>query len=107
MSQKAALAALDTSIHAAFAGAGLADSGLYTAPGGETAVACRVYVDRDVQLRGEFGQIVGKRTEVAYLRADVTPVRGGTLVVDGDTFVNVEPIEGSDGSIDRWLVRHV
>ncbi|WWW37249.1 hypothetical protein V8017_11580 [Stenotrophomonas rhizophila] len=41
MSQRAFLTELDTSLHAAFAAAGMADSGLYTAAPGAVPVPCR------------------------------------------------------------------
>jgi hypothetical protein len=106
MSQKDFLRDMDARLHAGFVGAGLADAGQYTAPGGGAAVPARVYVDRDVLVRGEFGQVVGKRTEVAYLLEDCSPERSGQLVVDGDIFVNVDQVDTSDSSLSRWVVRH-
>ena len=106
MSQKAFLAELDASMHAAFAGAGMADHGQYTPKGG-TAIHCDVYVDRSVQDLGELGQSRGARTEVAYVlssMAPTVPTADGVLVVDGDMLTNVYEIS-NDGSLSRWLVR--
>lgn len=108
MSQKSALAALDAAIHAGLASAGLADSGLYTPKGGDTAVPCSVYVGRGLQSAGELDQFRAERLEVGYVlgsMAPVVPAAGGTLVVDGDTFVNASPSDEDQGSIAWWVVR--
>lgn len=108
MSQKAALAALDASIHSTLAAAGLADTGLYTPKGGGAAVACNVYVGRGMQAVGELGQLRAERLEVGYVlgsMAPTVPALAGTLVVDGDTFVNAAPADEDDGSIAWWVVR--
>ena len=105
MSQKAFLADLDVSMHAAFADAGMADHGQYTPKGG-TAVPCDVYVDRTVQEVGDLGQMRAPRIEVTYVLASLAPTvpaNGGVLVVDGDTLTNVYEIS-NDGSLSRWLV---
>jgi hypothetical protein len=107
VSQRAFLAELDADLHGAFADAGMADIGAYTAPDAEPTedpLPVRVYVDRNVQTIGEFNQIAANRTEVSYVRADVAPVKGARLVVDGETFINVEVVS-DDGSLSRWLVR--
>jgi hypothetical protein len=107
MSQKAALAAMDADLHAAFADAGLADDGLYTPPNaapGATPVPVRVYVNRDVQDIGAGNQVSVGRVEVQYLLADVTPAIGGQLVVDGDTYINAGEMS-NDGAIAVWAVR--
>lgn len=100
------LAAMDASLHAAFAGAGLADAGLYTPHGADAAVDCSVYIDRNVQPVGEFGQMTAPRTEVVYVLGSmpVPPAEHGRLVADGDTLINVHEIE-NDGSLSRWVVR--
>jgi hypothetical protein len=107
VSQRAFLAAFDAQAHAAFAAAGLADGGQYTAPGGGAAVPVRVMVDRTAQQLGDFGTVNAPMVTVAYLLADLAPgvpdVRG-RVVVDGDTFLNVREID-NDGSLSRWEVR--
>lgn len=105
MSQRATIARLDAELHAAFVTAGFADSASYKA-GADAPIACRVYVDRDMQVRGEFGQVIGRRTEIAILRADIaSPAKGAQVTVDGEVFVLVEQTEDSDSSLSRWVVR--
>lgn len=114
MSQRAFLAALDADLHAAFAGAGMADRGLYLPPGVELppalpdplAANCDVFVDRDTQTLGETQQFKAGRVEVVYVLASmvVPPARRGQLVVDGVTYINDDEIS-NDGSLSRWVVR--
>ena len=109
MSQRAFLAELDAGVHAAFADAGMADIGSYTPPDAEPTdepLPVRVYVDRNVQSLGDFNQVTANRTEIGFLREDVSPVKDARLVVDGETFVTVKPSEGrDDGSLSYWVVR--
>ena len=118
MSQRALLAAMDAQLHAAFAAAGMADRGQYTAPGlvppedeegtptPHPAVDCDVFVDRDTQTLGETQQFKAGRVEVVYVLGSlpVAPKKGGKLAVDGDTYVNDDEIS-NDGSLSRWVVR--
>jgi hypothetical protein len=107
MSQRQALAAIDADLHAAFLDAGLADVGDYTAPDaapGADPVACRVYIDRDSEIRGETRQFPGGRVEVGYVLADVTPAKNGRLSVDNSLYINDELVS-NDGSLARWVVR--
>jgi len=110
MSQRAALAALDDDLHAAFADAGLADMGLYAAPNAAPdapPLDVRVYVDRDTQTLGDVRQVQAGRVEVAYvLQPGFRPAQNGVLLVDGDRYENANPIS-DDGSVSRWLVRRV
>jgi hypothetical protein len=110
VSQKAFLEGFDEAAHAAFAAAGMAGTGTYTAPGElSVAVPCRCYVDKARQRAGEFAPVYGARITVDILIADVpAPAVGGTLVVDGDTLVLEAPdaAQGDDG-IQRWVVRRV
>ncbi len=108
MTQLDTLKQLDADLHAAFADAGLCDLGDYTpfvdGVAGALLPGVRVYVDRDVQQLGEFGQIVAPRTQVAYLLSDVAPTKGGRIVVDGEAWINTDNV-GNDGSLSRWVVR--
>lgn len=116
MSQRAFLAEFDADLHWAFAGAGMADNGVYTPPAPlppvdpdappPAAMPCSVYVDRDMQTLGETLQFKAGRVEVAYLVAAMAepPRKGGRLLVDGDTYINDDEIS-NDGSLSRWLVR--
>lgn len=105
MSQREFLAGLDASLHASFAAAGMADAGAYTPPDGGAAVQCQVYVDRNCETIGGLKQFVADRVEITYVRtADFRPVQKGRILVDGDSYINAEPIS-DDGSMSRWLVR--
>lgn len=107
MSQKGFLADLDARLHGAFAGAGLADAGQYTAPGGAAPVVVQVYVDRAVQTDGQGGQFITNAIEVGIVHAaGVAPVQKGRLQVDGDLFELTKQLS-FDGSMSRWSVRHV
>lgn len=104
MSQTATLRALDAALMTAFHGAGLADTGVYTALPG-APVPCRVYVDRVEQFFGGDGtEVAGYRTTLTLLRADVPrPVRGATVAADGVTYT-LEQIDAQDASMSRWVV---
>lgn len=118
MSQRAFLAAMDASLHAGFAAAGMADAGLYTPPGLQPpaeeggagvpypAEPCQVYVDRDTQTLGDTRQFKAGRVEVAYVLGSLaTPPRKlGKLAVDGDEYLNDDELS-NDGSVSRWVVR--
>ncbi|WP_293716307.1 head-tail joining protein [Stenotrophomonas sp. UBA7606] len=103
MSQKAFLQAFDQAAIGSFMAAGMADSAQYTAPGG-VAIACSVMVDRGTQVWGEDGMPVALgEISVAFQRAEVEPVKGGIVVVDGDTYRLTDKLK-DDASLARWLV---
>lgn len=105
MTQLDALRQMDSDLHSAFADAGLADVVSYTPnPAGPVVEGAQVYIDRAQQQIGEFGQIVAPRTEVAYVLATVTPTKGGSFTIHGETWINVDNID-NDGSLSRWIVR--
>lgn len=116
MSQRAFLADFDADLHWAFAGAGMADNGVYTPPAPLPPVdpeaplpapgLCSVYVDRDMQTLGETRQFKAGRVEVSYLLHGMAepPRKGGRLLVDGDVYINDDEIS-NDGSQSRWVVR--
>ena len=109
MSELAALYALDADLHAALADAGLGNTGHYTAPGANFDVPVRGYLDRNVQVLGEFGQVVARRDELSILLEDVPePAGKGRVYLPGEatTYSLVEEI-GNDGSLSRWAVRRV
>jgi hypothetical protein len=104
MSQRATLQALDAQLVTAFKDAGLADPGAYTGPAGGAAVDVDVMVDRSVQIFGDEGAgIPAPAIVVSLLLAQVTPAKGGTVVVDGDTFTLCDELE-RDESRSRWTV---
>lgn len=108
MSQREFLQELDADMHEAFADAGIADAGSYTAPGdGAPTQPCRVYVNRDILVYGSVGEIIGARTEVVVLRADIEqPVQKALLAIDGELFKLGQQI-GQDESMTRWVVTTV
>ena len=109
MSQLDALHALDADLHAALADAGLGNTGHYTAPGANFAVPVRGYLDRNVQVLGEFGQVVARRDELSLLLEDVPDPAGKGRVYlpdEGITYMLTDEIS-NDGSLSRWAVRRV
>jgi hypothetical protein len=108
MSQRNFLRDFDTTAFEAFLGAGLADEALYTPLGGPAAVACQVLVDRDVRDYGDDAAQVGTAyTLITFQRRQVTPRRGGSVVVgpSGDTqrFILDKEVK-RDESMSRWVV---
>lgn len=101
------LRSLDAAIHGAFLGAGMAGVGEYfardAAPDAD-GVPVRLYLDRGVDVFGEFGQVVGRRDELVLLMADVAPAKGAHIVTEGMRFELVEKIDQDDGTA-RWVVR--
>lgn len=109
-----ALRTLDAEIHAAFADAGFAATGFYTAPGANFDVPVDLYLDRGVQSRGEFGQVVSRRDEMRILQGDGIALKpAGRILIEstpgagsGEVWELVEKI-GDDGSLSHWVVRRV
>ena len=82
----------DALAHAVFVDAGLAENGLYRAPGSNTDVPCRCYLQRDLQSIGLDGQVFGPRTVLQILRADVpAPRTGATVTIDAEVFTLDSP----------------
>lgn len=105
MSQKAFLRAFDRAAIGSFTAAGMADAAQYTAPGvGAVPVSCGVMVDRGTQVWGDDGTPVALgEISIAFQRAEVDPVKGGIVVVDGDTYRLTDKLR-DDASLVRWLV---
>ncbi|WP_282266500.1 hypothetical protein [Stenotrophomonas sp. PS02298] len=105
MSQKAFLQAFDQAAIGSFMAAGMADAATYTAPApGSASVPCDVLVDRGTQVWGDDASPVALgEISIAFQRAQVTPERGGIIVVDGDTYRLTDKLK-DDGSLVRWLV---
>lgn len=102
-----ALAAMDAAIHGALRGAGLADVGVYTAPGSSQPAPCRVYVNPAMQQMGDYGPVSAPRVVVDILREDVpAPVRRGVVTVGGTAYTLESEQGGSDHSVSRWVVGH-
>lgn len=103
MSQKAFLQAFDQAAIGSFMVVGMADAAQYTAPGG-AVVACGVMVDRGTQVWGDDGTPVALgEISIAFQRAELEPVKGGIVVVDGDTYRLTDKLK-DDASLARWLV---
>ncbi len=108
MSELAAIMALDADLHAALAEAGLGNTGHYTAPGANFDQPVRCYLYRAVQVLGEFGQVIGRRDEIAILSEDVAAVgKGRVLLPDESVTVELGDKVSDDGSMTRWVVRRV
>lgn len=114
MSELDVLRDLDSDIHAAFVGAGLASVGFYTAPGVNFDVPVELYLDRGVQVRGEFGQTIGRRDEVRILMGDGFELKsGGRILIEttpgagAGEFWHLDKQIGDDGSLSHWVVRRV
>lgn len=106
MSQKAFLRDLDASIVGSLRDAGMADTGTYTPPGGGAAIPdVDCLVDRNVAFFGEDQATVAGYRDVVTLFLDQVPApaRGGTVVVDGDTFT-LDALDEQDASKSRWVV---
>lgn len=104
MSQRTALRELDAALATAFKGAGLADAGTYTPPGGGPVVDVDVIVDRGVQIFGDEGAgIPAPAVIVTLFLAQVAPARGGTVTADGDTFKLCDEVARDESRV-RWTV---
>ena len=109
MGQQSTLRDLDARVHARLLASGLADTGTYTPPSPPGGAAFSVRVMRDdvqVETYGDNRPTVSTRTELVLLKADfaVAARQGGTVVVDGATFI-LEGLVEEDQSLTRWAVR--
>lgn len=87
----------------AFVAAGLADDGIYTAPGG-SPVNCRIFITRGRQPFGQFGKVVGNECTITLLLNEIpAPVRGATVVADGNTFT-LAAFVNDDDAVSVWEV---
>lgn len=103
MGQRAFQDELLAEIHAGLDGTG-SDMAEYRAPAASSFVPSRVFMKYESEVLGEFGQIVGYRTEADFMTADVDPKVKGTLRVDGADYVLTDKLFERDG-IARWVVR--
>lgn len=105
MSQRETLRAMDAAMVDAFKGAGLADAGTYTPPGGGAAVDVDVFVDRDVRVFEDEGAgIPAPAIVVTLFLAQVAPKRGGVVVVDGDSLTLCDELQRDESRV-RWTVQ--
>lgn len=87
---------------------GAIDETSYTPPGdNQTAIPCDVYVE-DVKLEGvgETAQTVAPVRLVEFKREQVSPVRGGTVVIDAATY-RLESLFKHDSAKSVWTVNRV
>jgi hypothetical protein len=106
------LATLDEQIHDLMLEDGLAHMARYTAPGATTDTEARVYLFRNALVRGDFGQLTGRRDEMQIINGALDPRAKGEVFVEypdktgGERYVLQDKLE-DDGSVSRWVVRHV
>lgn len=105
MSQKAFLREFDGAVMAAFASAGLADSGaVYTPRGGGPGVSCSVIVDRGIQAYGDDPMpVAAYEVVISLFRAEVVGERDAVVEVDGERYRLTDKLS-DDGSRVRWAV---
>jgi hypothetical protein len=104
MSQVATLRSLDARIMAALGRYGAADVGVYVSKDTQTTVnPCSVYLDRDVQTVGDFGQVIGQKTHATFLLAEVTPQQGGRFTLGAEVW-KLDTELSRDESRSRWAV---
>ena len=86
--------------------AGMADAGTYTPPGiGQTPVSCRVVINRGQAPFGTFGTVMGDKTTIRLLLAEVpAPKRDAVIAADGGTFMLVKEL-ANDGALSTWDVK--
>ena len=77
---------------------------VYTAPSG-SPVDARVILMRSVERwPAEASEAVVQQDEAAFLRDEIQPARGATLVADGTVWIVMQRVK-DDGAIVRWSVR--
>ena len=82
-------------------------NGTYTSPTGTVTTGVHVLVDPAVDFFGDDdGQVSYEKALVSLFLAEVSPETGGTVLVDGDTYVLVKRTERCDESRSQWVARH-
>jgi len=100
----AGLSSIDARVMASMLRAGLADAAVYS--DGVSPVNCSVMIERDTQIIGESGQVVGQKTSVVFLRAEVPkPKQRATVTVtaNGEQWT-LESKFFEDESISQWIL---
>lgn len=101
---------LDIEVHDAMLEHGMAQVGHYTPRGGGASTPVRVYLTREVQVLGEFGQVLTRRDELQILDPGVELAVGGEVAVErfdksgADPYILQDRLD-DDGSVSRWSVR--
>jgi len=106
MTQAETLRALDASIFASLAGAGIADSATYTPSIGGSGIPCGVYVDRAITLTGAQGQVINDAVIITAFAADIgsAPKPGARFKIGSELFT-VESLNNQDESRYTCLVK--
>lgn len=93
-------------------GSNVADSGLYTPPGG-SPVPCRMKINRGAGAIGNFARAGGEKLSVLLVLGDLTtsPARAATVSVTSiaagtETFTLLQRIS-DDAAIAEWAVERV
>lgn len=102
MSEAFALAA-----HAALARAGAAFFDAWDAEltlGVSAPVECKVFIDRNTETMGEFGEVVVAQTVITFVSGAFVPAAGATVVANAISYVLERKVDG-DGVTERWSAR--
>lgn len=65
--------------------------------------ALRGFVDRNVEMLGDYGQVVGRRTLVELPSASA-PQKDDAVIIAGVPYV-LDALSADDGHVSRWIVR--
>ncbi|MEO6518828.1 MAG: hypothetical protein ABIO17_07545 [Pseudoxanthomonas sp.] len=104
MSQKDFLRDFDAAAVACFHSAGIADTATYRATVADLPVACVVLVDRNVRDYGDdLAPVAVPKTLVLFQLAQVSPKRGGLVLVHGEEFALDAEVR-RDESVSQWVV---
>lgn len=110
MSQRTTLRQLDAEAFAAFAGAGMGDSGTYRSPDGDTVAITYLYDDQPLIESGEAGtRLAGRSREITLLLqefedAGLEPAQGGLVIGDDGRRWRLGPMVDADDSAVRFAV---
>lgn len=74
---------------------------LGTAP----AVSCRVIEDRNVDVYGEYGQVVARRTALSFIAAQVPAPARGAVVTAGTRSWVIDRVTEDDGYTVKALTQ--
>lgn len=98
----------DADAHAAFADAGMASVGMFTAAAGGTAFERRAFVNTGRQTLGSFGEITATRTVIGFFLVDGDLTTDDEFAVGDSTYVlqAIDETDEDDGSLQWWVVRH-
>lgn len=104
MSQRQFLQDMDAEIAMAMLDCGMADQAAWTSVAGGSAVPCLVMLDHAEQFFSDVGPVAGRRVVLTLFLAEITaPARGDRVVVDGQTWLLDDFVEG-DESKSSWVV---